>query len=403
MPPARHTGSPRMNFEIPEELRRLRESTRRFVQEELMPLERQYADDPDLPDAVRSSLQDKAKRLGFWNFDLPHALGGGAVGKLGMCLVLEELARCLVPGFRTPTVFSPYVGPILYGCTPEQKKRYLDPVLSGDKRTAFALTEANGGSDPSRMRTTAVLERDHYRINGNKIFITGADKADFVQLFARTGDASAQGGGVSCFLVDRGTPGMRLGQRFELMSSDRPWEIVFEDVRVPITQLLGEPGQGWKLARATLDLGRLVHGPKAIGRAERALELAIAHANQRETFGAALATRQAIQWMVADSVVELNAARLMTYQAAWRADQGLDFHVEASQVKLYADDMLMRVVDRAIQIHGGLGLSRELPLEHMFRDARSRTITEGSSEMQRIIIASEFLSGRSGLNRFGQP
>ena len=241
-----------MNFEIPEELRRLRESTRRFVLEELMPLERQYADDPDLPDAVRNALQDKAKALGFWNFDIPRELGGGGVDNLGTCLVLEELARCLVPAFRTPTVFSPYVGPILYGCTPEQKKRYLDPVLSGDKRTAFALTEANGGSDPSRMRTTAVLEHDHYRINGNKIFITGADKADFVQLFARTGDTSTPGGGVSCFLVDRGTPGMRLGQRFELMSSDRPWEIVFEDVRVPVSQLLGVPGQGWKLARRVL-------------------------------------------------------------------------------------------------------------------------------------------------------
>jgi acyl-CoA dehydrogenase len=390
-----------MNFEIPEELRLLRASARRFVQEELMPLERQYCNDADLPDEVRNTLQARARDLGFWNFDLPAELGGGGVGTLGMCLVLEEMARCLVPGFRTPTVFSPYVGPIQYGCTPQQKARYLDPVLSGEKRTCFALTEPNGGSDPSRMKTTAVLEGDHYRINGTKIFITGADKADFVQLFARTGDTSRKGGGVSCFLIDRGTPGFRLGQRFELMSSDRPWELVFEDVRIPTSQLLGAPGEGWKMARAALDVGRLVHGPKAIGRAERALELAIAYANQRETFGAPLASRQAIQWMIADSAVELNAARLMTYHAAWRADQGLDFHVEASQVKLYADDMLMRVVDRAIQVHGGVGLSRELPLEHIYRDARTRTITEGSSEMQRMIIASELLSGRSGLDRVG--
>ena len=390
-----------MDFEIPQELRMLRASTRRFVQQELMPLERQYANDADLPDDVRNRLQAKAKELGFWNFDLPVELGGGGVGALGSCLVLEEMARCLVPAFRTPTVFSPYVGPLQFGCTPEQKTRYLEPVLRGEQRTCIALTEPNGGSDPARMTTRAVLEGDHYRINGAKIFITGADKADFVQLFARTGDTSERGGGISCFLVDRGTPGMRLGQCFELISSDRPWEVVFEDVRVPAAQLLGAAGQGWKLARTTLDIGRLVHGPKAIGRAERALEMAIAHANQRETFGAPLATRQAIQWMVADSAVELQAARLMTYNAAWRADRGLDFHLEASQVKLYADDMLMRVVDRAIQVHGGLGLSRELPLEHMYRDARTRTITEGSSEMQRIIIASEFLSGRSTLDRFG--
>lgn len=390
-----------MNFEISEDLRMLRTSARRFVQQELMPLERQYANDADLPDVVRSNLQAKAKELGFWNFDLPVEFGGGGVGALGMCLVLEEMARCLVPGFRTPTVFSPYVGPIQYGCTPEQKARYLDPVLSGEKRTCIALTEPDGGSDPSRMRTNAVLDGDHYRINGTKIFITGADKADFVQVFARTGDTTKKGGGISCFLIDRGTPGMRLGQCFELISSDRPWEVVFNDVRVPAAQLLGTAGEGWKLARTTLDLGRLVHGPKAIGRAERALELAIAYANQRETFGAPLASRQAIQWMVADSTVELSAARLMTYNAAWRADQALDYHVEASQVKLYADDMLIRVVDRAIQIHGGIGLSRELPLEHMYRDARTRTITEGSSEMQRMIIASEFLSGRSRLDRIG--
>lgn len=388
-----------MDFAIPEELRMLRDSARRFVQQELLPLEPLYANEADIPDEVRASLQAKAKALGFWIFDLPQEFGGGGVGYLGMCLVFEELARCNVPSFRAPTVFTPYLGSVLFSCTPEQQKKYLLPVISGDKRTCFALTEANGGSDPSQMRTTAVREGDHYRINGNKIFITGADKADFVQLFARTGDTSA-GGGVSCFLIDRGTPGMRLGQSFELMSPDRPWELVFDDVLVPVSQMVGEHGKGWELARGFLDVGRLIHGPKAIGRAERALELAIAYAKQRTTFGEPLANRQAIQWMIADSAVELNAARLMTYHAAWKADQGMNFHVEASQIKLYADDMYLRVVDRAIQIHGGIGLSRELPLELMFRDARSRTITEGSSEMQRIIIARELLSGKSPVNRF---
>ena len=388
-----------MDFAIPEELRMLRDSARRFVQQELLPLEPLYANDADIPDEVRASLQAKAKELGFWIFDLPQEFGGGGVGYLGMCLVFEELARCNVPSFRAPTVFTPYLGSVLFSCTPEQQKKYLLPVIAGDKRTCFALTEANGGSDPSQMRTTAVREGDNYRINGNKIFITGADKADFVQLFARTGD-TAGGGGVSCFLIDRETPGMRLGQSFELMSPDRPWELVFDDVLVPASQMVGEPGKGWELARSFLDVGRLIHGPKAIGRAERALELAIAYAKQRTTFGEPLANRQAIQWMIADSAVELNAARLMTYHAAWKADQGMNFHVEASQVKLYADDMYLRVVDRAIQIHGGVGLSRELPLELMFRDARSRTITEGSSEMQRIIIARELLSGKSPVNRF---
>ncbi len=387
-----------MNFAFEPELLMLRDSVRRFVQEELMPLEAQYANEPDIPDDIRARLQARAQELGFWAFDLPEEHGGGGIGYLGMCLVFEELGKCNAPSFRAQTVLTPYLGPVLFHCTPAQKQKYLYPVVKGEKRTCFALTEPNGGSDPSGMRTRAVREGDHYRINGSKIFITSADKADFVQLFARTVE-NGQDRGVSCFLIDKGTPGLRLGQSFELMSPDRPWELVFEDVVVPSAQLVGGNGKGWELAREFLDVGRLIHGPKSIGRAERALQLAVDHANQRTTFGQPLAKRQAIQWMIADSATELNAARLMVYHAAWKADQGMDFHVEAAQVKLYADEMYMRVVDRAIQIHGGLGLSRELPLEVMYRDARSRLITEGSSEMQRMIIASDVLSGRSGLNR----
>jgi acyl-CoA dehydrogenase len=389
-----------MDFALSQELRMLRDGARRFVQEELLPLEPLYANAPDIPDDVRARLQAKAQALGFWAFDLPEEYGGGGVGTLGMCVVMEELAKCNVPAFRAPTVFSPYLGPVLFRCSPEQKQKYLLPVIRGEKRTCFALTEANAGSDPSGMRTTAELRGDHYVINGSKIFITGADKADFIQLFARTGPQGARDA-VTCFLVDRDTQGVGLGQCFELMTPDRPWEIAFDNARIPATQIVGAVGRGWDLAREFLDMGRLLHGPKAIGRAERALELAITYANERQTFGAPLASRQAIQWMIADSTVELHAARMMTYHAAWKAEQGLDYHVEASAVKLYADEMLVRVVDRALQIHGGAGLSRALPLELMFRDARSRTITEGSSEMQRIIIASEMLSRRSGVNRLG--
>jgi len=387
-----------MNFTFDPELLMLRDSVRRFVQEELMPLEARYANEPDIPDDVRHRLQARAKALGFWAFDLPQTHGGGDIGYVGMCLVFEELAKCNVPSFRAQTVLTPYLGPVLFHCAPALQDEYLYPVIRGDKRTCFALTEPNGGSDPSAMRTRAVRDGDSYRINGTKIFITSADKADFVQLFARTVE-DGQEVGVSCFLIDKGTRGMRLGQAFDLMSPDRPWELVFEDVVIPASQRVGEPGQGWALAREFLDVGRLIHGPKSIGRAERALQLAVDHANQRTTFGQPLAKRQAIQWMLADSATELHAARLMTYHAAWKADQGMDFHVEASQVKLYADEMYMRVVDRAIQVLGGLGLSRELPLEVMFRDARSRLITEGSSEMQRIIIASDVLAGGAGLNR----
>ncbi len=365
-----------------------------------MPLERLYANAPDIPDEVRSRLQALARELGFWAFDLPQAYGGGGVGFVGACLVHEELAKCNVPSFRAPSVLTPYLGPVLFKGTEEQQQRYLLPVVRGEKRTCFALTEPGGGSDPSNMKTRAVRDGDCYRITGTKIFITGADRADFVQLFARTVE-DGRDVGVSCFLVDRTAPGLRLGQCFELMSPDQPWELVLDGVVVAESQRVGEAGHGWELAREFLDVGRLLHGPKAIGRAQRALQMAIDHANQRITFGQPLAKRQAIQWMIADATTELDAARLLTYHAAWKADQGHDFHVEASQVKLYADEMCMRVVDRALQIHGGLGLSKELPLELMFRDARSRLITEGSSEMQRIIIASDVLSGRSSIDRLG--
>lgn len=388
-----------MDFELSPELRLLRDSARRFVAEELLPLEARYANEPDIPDDVRTTLKDKARQLGFWAFDLPEAVGGGGVGAVGMCVVFEELARCNVPSFRAPTVFTPYLGPVLFHGDARQKEQYLMPVVQGTKRTCFALTEAGAGSDPAGMKTTAVADGGDFVINGAKIFITGADKADFVQLFART-VVQGRDAGVSCFLVDRGTPGLRLGQSFELMSPDRPWELLLDDVRVPATQIVGDVGKGWELAREFLDMGRLIHGPKAIGRAQRALDLAIAYANTRQTFGQPLAQRQAIQWMIADSTVELHAARAMVYHAAWKAEQGLDYHLEASAVKLYADEMLVRIVDRAIQIHGGMGLSRELPLELMFRDARSRTITEGSSEMQRMIISTGVLSGRQGVNRF---
>ena len=386
-----------MDFAIPEDLKLLRKSVRRFVDEELLPLEREHAQSHDLPDPLRARLQARAKELGFWAFDLPPEYGGAGVGVLGTCIVLEELARSNVPAFRAPSVLTPWIGPVLFHCNDEQKKKYLLPVIRGEKRTCFALTEASGGSDAANMATRAVKDGADWVINGTKIFITHADKADFVQLFARTEGKGREG--ITCFLIDKGTPGLRLGQQFDLMSPDRPWELVIDNVRVSDAQVVGAVGGGWDLAREFLGMGRLVHGPKAVGRAERALALAIDWARERKTFGAPLASRQAIQWMIADSAVDIHTARLMIYHAAWKADRGLPYHYEASMVKLHADEMMLRVVDRAIQIHGGIGLARELPLEVMYREARSRLITEGSQEMQRIIIASELLAGRGAIDR----
>ena len=229
-----------MDFALSDELRMLKDGARRFVQQELMPHESAYANEPDIPDELRAQLQARARALGFWAFDLPEAYGGGGVGALGMCVVMEELAKCNIPAFRAPTVFTPYLGPVLFHGTDAQKEKYLLPVIRDEKRTCFALTEPNAGSDPTQMTTTAVAIGDRYRINGRKIFITGADKADFVQLFARIGDDRKNG--ITCFVIDRGTPGMRLGQSFELMSPDRPWEIVLDDVDVSAEQIVGGVG-----------------------------------------------------------------------------------------------------------------------------------------------------------------
>ena len=197
-----------MEFAFDHELLMLRDSVRRFVQEELMPLEARYANEPDIPDELRKTLQDKAKALGFWCFDLPEEHGGGGVGYVGMCLVMEELAKCNAPSFRAQTVLTPYLGPVLFRCSPEQKKKYLYPVINGEKRTCFALTEPGAGSDPSGMLTTALREGDHYRINGSKIYITSADKADFVQLFVKTGDT---GSGNHICLVRSDHPSIKKG------------------------------------------------------------------------------------------------------------------------------------------------------------------------------------------------
>ena len=258
-----------MDFGLPDEVRMLKDGARRFVGQELMPHESAYANDPDIPDELRVRLQAKAKALGFWAFDLPEAYGGGGVGALGMCVVMEELAKCNIPAFRAPTVFTPYLGPVLFHGTDAQKEKYLQPVIRGDKRTCFALTEPNAGSDPSQMTTTAIATAtgDRYRINGRKVFITGADKADFVQLFARIGDDPKKG--ITCFVLDRDTPGMRLGQSFELMSPDRPWEIVLDNVRVPASHLVGEEGKGFALGQKWLGHGRVKQGARALGATRR--------------------------------------------------------------------------------------------------------------------------------------
>jgi acyl-CoA dehydrogenase len=308
-----------------------------------------------------------------------------------MCLVEEELGRTADALIRR--VFG-QVYEMLLQCQGEQRERYLYPTVRGDKITCLGLTEPNAGSDAANIETTAERTGDVFVLNGRKHFISDGDIADYAIVFAVTDKALRARGGITAFLVDRDTPGFTTG-RIQPMMGHRGYhhaELVFEDCRVPATQVLGEVGQGFKLVMTTLSRVRLAHiGARAVGMAERLLEMAREHASSRRQFGRLIAEFQLIQGMLADSATEVYATRLMVYNSAWEIDQGRDVRAKISMVKLYASEMQSRVVDRVLQIFGGMGFCKELPIERMYRDARVTRIYDGTSEIHRTIIARQLL------------
>lgn len=363
---------------------------RRYTRDFLMPLEREYLLVDQLPDAVMEGLRAKARELGLWALPVPKEYGGAGVGMLGYCLVREETSHAVLGAMQGDGVEGA-PSPALYSCNEEQKERYFYPVIRGEKIAGFAQTEPNAGSDPAALEMTAIREGDHYIVNGTKTFISGAGKQDFFTVLARTDPKSRGRAGISCIIVEKGTPGFRISRIIPMMAGEDPAELVFEDCRVPVKNRIGEEGEGFTLGQRFLGVGRLRFGPNCVGIGERALEMAVAYSKQRVTFGQPIAQRQSIQWMLADSAVEISASRLMTYHAAWKCDRGEDYRQEASIVKLFASEMVNRVVNRAVQIHGSLGLSKDLPLEKMFRQVRHKTIGEGTSEIHRFIIARNLL------------
>jgi acyl-CoA dehydrogenase len=380
-----------MDFDLPEELQMLKDTVRKFVDKELIPIEMHTIENMELKPDIRERLEKKTKDMGLWMFDVPEEYGGGGLGSLAQVLVWEELSRTVALPSRGQGIFGPEVRPILYALNPDQKKRFMDPVLGGEKKLCFMQTEPDAGSDPASMKTRAVRQGDHYIINGTKRFITGAGDADIGQLMAVTDPAKGAHGGISCFMVDMKTPGLTLVTRYKTMMGEEPWHITFDDMKVPAENLVGKEGEGFKLAQKWLGIGRLKHGARALGVAERCIEMGASYSKQRVTFGKPLSERQGITFKLADSYVELHAARLMVYQAAWKNDQKKDIRNEAYMAKLFADEMSFRVVDRVLQIHGGIGLTLDLPLAKWFVDQRSRMITEGASEVMRMVIAREVL------------
>ena len=381
-----------MDFTLPEELRMLRDNLRRYVDKEMIPVERETTtEDEELKPEWLPKFSKGMKDLGLWMFDIPEEYGGQGLGILARCIIWEELARTIALPARHASITGPSVRAILFELNDAMKERFLYPVLRGEKHCCFGQTEPEAGSDPGSMRTTAVRDGDHYVINGMKRFITGAHKADFIQLMAATDRAKGSRGGISCFLIDMDTPGIKITARYKTMMGDRPCEIVFDNVRVPASQRVGEEGEGFKFGQKWLGVGRLHHGARALGVAERCLEMATSYAKQRVTFGKPLSERQAIQFMLVDSFVELKAARLMVWDAACKMDAGEDVRNDCYIAKMYADEMAFRVADRCMQIHGGIALTTDLPIERMWRQQRSYRITEGATEVMKMVIARHVL------------
>jgi acyl-CoA dehydrogenase len=305
-----------------------------------------------------------------------------------------ELGKTLVP-----FMFAGSADNILYYGNEWQKEEYLIPTIEGERKSCFALTEPGAGSDPSAIRTTAVKDGNHWVINGQKVFITGGNEADFAMVFAVTDRTKPpQNGGVTCFLVDRE---MGWNSRpVPTMGGWSPAELFFENVHVPEDHILGEVGNGFSLGMQWIGQGRWIIASRCVGTAERLLQMAVDYSKQRVTFGQPIADRQAIQWMIADSAVEIQATKWLAMHAAWKVDQGLDNRHEASMAKLYGSNMANRVVDRVMQIHGGMGYTREMPIERWYRDLRVTRIYEGTDEIQHFIIARDLLKGYVKIGRW---
>jgi alkylation response protein AidB-like acyl-CoA dehydrogenase len=380
-----------VDFTLSVEEREVRDWVRTFVQRELMPLEpevlrRERAGQPGITGAELKELQLKAKESGFWGVFTPEEYGGMGLSAVMAALLEAELGRTFVP-FR----FGGAADNILFHANEEQKQTYLLPTISGERKSCFAITEPGAGSDARAIRASARKDGTDWIINGEKTFITGGNEADFVMVFAITDQEKGSDGGVTCFLVDR-----EAGWKSEYIDTMGEWgpaSLIFQDVRVPQTQILGEEGRGFELAMQWIGQGRYLLPARAIGSCERLISMAIEHANTRETFGQKIAERQAIQWMIADSGVELEALRWLVLHAAWQVDQGMDSRHAQSVAKLYGGVKANEIVDRVLQIHGGMGYTRELPVERWYRELRLLRIYEGTDEIQRRTIARNLLKG----------
>ncbi|MGH2723413.1 MAG: acyl-CoA dehydrogenase family protein [Actinomycetota bacterium] len=384
-----------IDFRVPPELDEVRSRVAAFVRDEVLPVEGELTEEN--LDEILEPLRDKARAAGLWTPHLPPEWGGMGLGPLGMALVSQECGASYLASLAL-NAMAPDEGNmhlLLHAGTDEQKERYLRPLAEGRIRSCFAMTERAAGSDPTMLRARAVPDGDGWVIDGEKWFISGAGGAAFAIVVAVTDpDAEHRSARHSLLLVDADNPGWNVVREIPVMGTHGPGghcEVLLEGCRVPGDAMLGRRGRGLALAQARLGPARLAHAMRWIGVAQRALDMAASRALEREAFGKRLAEHQGIQWMLADSALQLYAARLMVLHAAYKIENELDFRQEVAFVKVFVSEALGDIVDRAIQVHGSLGYSGDLPLEGFYRDARAARIYDGPSEVHRMVIARNLL------------
>ena len=378
-----------MDFRLTKEQEIIRAMVSEFAEKEVKP----YASEIDITGEFPWETINKMAKLNLLGLPIPTEYGGAGVDTISYSIAVEEISkRCASTGVIMSVHTSVGTYPIYLFGTEEQKKKFVIPLAKGERIGAFALTEPGAGSDAAAVQTTAVLEGDYYILNGSKIFITNGGVAGSVVVTTLT-DKTKGYRGMSAIIVEKGTEGFSLGSKEKTMGmigSDTT-ELVFENCKVPKENLLGEEGMGFKIAMKALDGGRIGIAAQALGIAEAALEESIKYSKEREQFGKPIAKFQAIQWMIADMAKEIEAARMLIYHAAYLKDKGLNFTKEAAMAKCYSSEVAMRATTKALQIHGGYGYTKDYPVERFFRDAKITEIYEGTSEIQRLVIASNLL------------
>lgn len=387
-----------MNFELLEEHRMLKDLVARFVKDELMPLEAgvlaREADGKGLglgPEEHKR-LDEVSKTLGLWGLDAPEDVGGIDLPNVAMIGVNEELGRTVTPYTLPPD--SPNLRMLAATVNERQREAYLAPYVAGQTVSAIGISEPQAGGDPAGMLTRAVRDGDDWVINGRKIWISRAADADFTILMAVTDREKGARGGMSAFLIDKGTPGFNVLRRIPMIAGAVTYEVALEDCRVPSWKLLGVEGQGFAPMQLRLGTRRLEMAAWSIGMAQRALDMICEYAPQRKTFGLPLSERQAIQWWVADAATRIHAARLMTYDCAWKIDEGRDTRLEISMIKAYATEMAWEVVDRAMQTFGAMGMTKEMPLQLMAAKLRTMRIYDGPTEVHKWVVARNLLGSK---------